>query len=86
VGAVQAARVTAGDEGNGISEVRREPVDVMFLDLADTQSAITEGWQRLEGLLGDLRCRHLFGTVEVQTHRGAAPLTVTAPKWRVGQN
>ena len=66
--AVQAARVTASDKGNGISEVRREPVDVMFLEVADTQTGITEGWQRLEGLIGDLRGRHFFGTVEVQTH------------------
>ena len=64
---VQAARVTASDKGNGISEVRREPVDMMFLEVADTQTGITEGWQRLEGLLGDLRGRRFFGTVH--THR-----------------
>jgi hypothetical protein len=68
--AVQAARVTASDKGNnGISEVRREPVDVMFLEVADTQAGITEGWQRLDELLGDLRGRHFFGTVQTQLYR-----------------
>jgi hypothetical protein len=67
--AVQAARVTASDKGNGISEVRREPVDVMFLEVADTQTGITEGWQRLEELLGDLRGRHFYGTVQAHLYR-----------------
>ena len=66
---VQAARVTASDKGNGISEVCREPVDVMFLEVADTQTGITEGWQRLEGLLGDLRGRRFFGAVQSHLYR-----------------
>lgn len=66
---VQAARVTASDKGGGISEVRREPVEVMFLEVADTQTGITEGWQRLEGLLGDLRGRRFFGTVQSHLYR-----------------
>lgn len=49
-----------------MSEVRREPVAVMFLEVPDTQAGITQGWERLEGLLGDLRGRHFFGTVEAQ--------------------
>lgn len=60
--------MTNSDMRNGISEVHREPVNVMFLEVADTQAGITEGWRRLENLLGDLRGRRFFGTAEAEPH------------------
>ena len=54
------------DLSDAMSEVRREPVAVMFLEVADNQVGITEGWERLERTVGDLRGRRFFGTVEAQ--------------------
>ena len=61
------------DLSDAMSEVRREPVAVMFLEVADNHAGITNGWERLERTVGDLRGRRFFGTVEAQ-----------APGYRVG--
>jgi len=58
--------MTDADLSSGMSEVRREPLAVMFLEVVDTQAGITQGWERLEAAIGDLRGRRFFGTVEAQ--------------------
>ncbi len=59
-----------GDRREGepqVAEVEREDSTVMFLEVEDSVRQIGAGWDRLEALLGELRCRRFLGTV----HAGA---------------
>ena len=50
--------------GSRVSRVTREPLDVAYVETADTLADIQAAWPRLEGLVGPLRGKHFYGSFQ----------------------
>jgi hypothetical protein len=53
-----------GFAGSRVSRVTREPLEVAYVETQDEIADIQAAWPRLEGLVGQLRGKHFYGSFD----------------------